>query len=71
MACLAKEPNPCERCGECITLPVWEGLYRIISEYLDGMTLQDVLAAYPERSSEGGCYMDREENEDYPGDFLP
>ena len=71
VACLAKKPNPCERCGECITLPVWEGLYRVISEYLDGMTLQDILSAYPDRSPEGGCCMDEEEQESRGGKFLP
>lgn len=71
VACLAKKPNPCERCGECITLPVWEGLYRVISEYLDGMTLQDILSVYPDRRPEGGCCMDEEEQESRGGNFLP
>lgn len=43
IACLEQTPNQCERSGECATLPVWEGLYRVIIEYLDGITLQDIL----------------------------
>ena len=43
VACLEHEPNDCQRCGECATLPVWQGLYRRINEYLDGITLQDIL----------------------------
>lgn len=43
VACLEQTPNQCQRCGECATLSVWEGLERVINEYLDGITLQDIL----------------------------
>ena len=43
VACLQDHPNQCERNGTCKTLPVWEGLSRVINEYLDGITLQMVL----------------------------
>lgn len=43
VACLDHEPNICERCSSCPTLPVWKGLYSVISEYLDSITLQDIL----------------------------
>lgn len=43
VACLDTEENVCERKDECITLPVWEGLYKVITEYLDNITLQDIL----------------------------
>ena len=26
-----------------MTLPLWQGLYKVISSYLDGITLQDLL----------------------------
>ena len=26
VACLEQHPNTCPRCGECATLPMWEGL---------------------------------------------
>ena len=43
VACLEHDPVECERSGDCATLPVWQGLYRVINEYLDGITLQDIL----------------------------
>lgn len=43
VACLEQTPNQCERCNECITLPVWIGLEKVVNEYLDGITLQDIL----------------------------
>ena len=49
VACLDNEPNQCERIGECATLPVWQGLYKVINEYLDGITLQDILEQQQER----------------------
>ena len=49
VACLEHDPIECERSGECATLPVWQGLYRVINEYLDGITLQDILDQQRER----------------------
>lgn len=43
VACLEQEPNMCERRSECKTLYVWEGLNKLIGEYLDGITLRDIL----------------------------
>lgn len=50
VACLAHQPNLCERQAECATLPVWEGLFRVINEYLDGITLQDIIDQHRARS---------------------
>lgn len=49
VACLDQDPIECERSGDCATLPVWQGLYRVINEYLDGITLQDILDAQKEK----------------------
>lgn len=49
--CLNQEPNECERSAECATLPVWQGLYRVINDYLDSITLQDILDKQKERYS--------------------
>ncbi|MCI8501359.1 MAG: Rrf2 family transcriptional regulator [Oscillospiraceae bacterium] len=49
VACLDHDPVQCERSGECPTLPVWQGLSRVINEYLDGITLQDILDQQKER----------------------
>ncbi len=43
VSCLDTEPNLCHRSENCKTLPVWEGLAKVISEYLDGITLQHIL----------------------------
>ena len=43
VACLTQQPNVCERAEDCPTLFIWEGLNRVISEYLDGITLQDII----------------------------
>lgn len=43
VACLEQEPFMCERGADCTTLSVWQGLYQVICEYLDGITLQDLL----------------------------
>ncbi len=41
VACL-QEGSVCERRAECATLHIWEGLYKVVNEYLDGITLLDV-----------------------------
>lgn len=51
VSCLEHETNQCERQNECITLPLWEGLNRVISEYLDSITLQDILDKQTENYS--------------------
>lgn len=43
VACLDQTPNVCERCDNCDTLYVWEGLDEVIQQYLQGITLQDML----------------------------
>jgi len=43
VSCLESEINVCDRIGFCKTLPLWTGLNRVINEYLNGVTLQDIL----------------------------
>lgn len=43
VACLQEETNECPRAKDCVTLPIWEGLQKVIADYLDGLTLQDLL----------------------------
>lgn len=49
VACLSQFPNTCERVEDCATLYVWEGLNKVITEYLDSITLQDILDNQRER----------------------
>ena len=51
VSCLDQDPIQCERSSECTTLPVWQGLYKVINEYLDSITLQDLLDQQRERYS--------------------
>lgn len=43
VSCLDYEPIECPRAEECMTLDVWKGLYKVITQYLDGITLQDII----------------------------
>lgn len=43
VACLEKTPNTCKRASECKTLEMWEGLNKVINDYLDGITIADLL----------------------------
>ena len=42
VACLEEGASPCTRADACRTLPLWEGLNRVVSEYLSGFTVQDL-----------------------------
>lgn len=52
VACLQYEENDCNRKADCATLPIWEGLYKTIIDYLDGITLADII----EKPDNGGNY---------------
>ena len=43
VACLDNEPVLCQRADMCTTLSVWKGLKKVIDDYVDGITLQDLL----------------------------
>lgn len=49
VACLDGDPAQCPRSADCPTLPVWQGLNRVINEYLDGITLRSILDSQRER----------------------
>ena len=53
VACLEQGANPCARCCDCLTLPVWQGLDKVVKDYLGGITLQDVL----DRRNVGNDYV--------------
>lgn len=42
VACLGENAAPCSRADSCRTLPVWRELDRVISAYLDSVTLADL-----------------------------
>ena len=43
VACLEHEPIECGRAGDCITLDFWRGLYKVINDYVDSVTLEDLI----------------------------
>lgn len=42
VACLEENAPCCQRAEACRTLPLWKGLDKVVSEYLDGFTLYDL-----------------------------
>ncbi len=46
VSCLESETEGCERRENCLTLGVWKGLEQVITEYLESITLQDILDEY-------------------------
>ena len=42
VACLEDEENPCMHAEECITVDFWDNLYKLINDYVDGVTLEDI-----------------------------
>ncbi len=43
VACLEEKENMCPRRGICKTLNLWQGLDKVINDYLQGVTLQDLI----------------------------
>ena len=50
IACLDWNPEGCERRNDCMTLPMWQGLSKVIADYLDNITLQDIIDDYQARA---------------------
>lgn len=43
VSCMDNDPNICPRQAQCVTLPVWKGLYEVMIGYLNSLTLEDLL----------------------------
>ena len=43
VACLECDAKPCARTAECRTLPMWNRLNTVINEYLDSVTIADLM----------------------------
>lgn len=43
VSCLEGEENYCPKSESCPTLKMWTGLYRAITDYLDGTTIADLM----------------------------
>ena len=53
VTCLEDNAAPCSRAADCLTLPLWQGLERVINEYLDNITIADLL----QREMHGNDYV--------------
>lgn len=45
VSCIERGPESCPRMAECRTLGMWQGLGKVINEYLDGITIADLMQA--------------------------
>ncbi len=52
VACLDSPQNLCDKADSCMTLGVWKGLDRVINEYLDSITLRNILDQYRTAASD-------------------
>ncbi len=43
VSCLNDDQTACPRMAECKTLPMWQGLDQVINDYLDNITLADLI----------------------------
>ena len=43
VACLEAGAKPCARRADCRTICLWEGLDQVVSEYLSGYTIRDLV----------------------------
>ena len=43
VACLQENAEECERVSECRTLPMWAKLNSLVNEYLDSVTIADLM----------------------------
>ncbi len=43
IACLETDVNECEHYSNCPTVGFWEGMYKVISDYMDSVTLKQLI----------------------------
>ena len=43
VSCIDRGPESCPRMADCRTLTMWQGLAKVIDEYLDGITVADLM----------------------------
>lgn len=45
VACLNRDPEQCPRVSQCRTLPMWKKLDQLVNDYLEGVTVADLMAS--------------------------
>ena len=53
VSCLERGADSCPRAAECRTLPLWQGLNKVITDYLDNITVADLM----QRGAQGNDYV--------------
>ena len=53
VSCLEHGADSCPRMAECRTLPLWQGLNQVINDYLDNITIADLMR----RDAPGNDYV--------------
>ena len=53
VSCLEPNADACPRVTSCRTLPLWKGLNQVINNYLDNITIADLM----QREAEGNDYI--------------
>ncbi|MCH5337869.1 MAG: RrF2 family transcriptional regulator [Acetatifactor sp.] len=53
VSCLEPGEAACPRMANCRTLPMWQGLNKLINDYLDGITLAELM----NQAQSGGDYI--------------
>lgn len=43
VACLECDAKPCEKAGECRTLPMWMEFHAVVNDYFDKISLADLM----------------------------
>lgn len=54
VSCLEPGSAACPRMAACQTLPMWQGLNKLVNDYLDGVTLADLMR---QAQQQGGDYV--------------
>ena len=53
--CVESKENTCKKAAYCTTFKIWSGLYETINNYLDGITLQQIIDDAPEEIIDDYC----------------
>ena len=53
VSCLESGADACPRAAECRTLSLWQGLDKVINDYLDNITVADLM----QRDAQGNDYV--------------
>ena len=53
IACLETPENECERYHDCATVGFWEGMYKVISDYVDSVSLKQLIDEHMSRQCPG------------------